>query len=334
MSEPEKRKIAFVFPGQATHYAGMGKEIAKTYKEAADFYERANDLTGVDIAKLCFEGPEEQLVLTENSQPCIHTTSLAILQVLKKYGFKSDVTAGYSLGQYSALVNAGSLKYEESVNVVKDRGRFMQTAVPQGVGKMVALLGMELAKVEQLVKDCEHAGHIEISNYSCPGEYIISGHVASMDLAQKLALERGGKAIFIPVSAPFHTKLLVPAAVNLLEELDKMDIKNPQIPYVDNVSGDYFVPEKDSVKLFLMVHVYKPVKWEQSMQAMLAQGVNTFIELGSRNFLTKVNKRCAIAAGKEDETICLNVRDVESLENMMRVMENPALYDKNIKAKY
>jgi len=140
MSEPKKRKIAFVFPGQATHYVGMGKEIAQTYKEASEFYEKANDLTGVDIAKICFEGPEEKLVLTENSQPCIHTTSLAILQVLKKYGFKSDVTAGYSLGQYSALVNAGSLKFEESVKVVKDRGRFMQTAVPQGVGKMVALL--------------------------------------------------------------------------------------------------------------------------------------------------------------------------------------------------
>ncbi len=334
MIEPVKRKIAFVFPGQATQYAGMGKEIAHAYKEAMEFYEWANDLTGVNIAKLCFEGPEEELVLTENSQPCIHTTSLAILQVLKKYGFEAEATGGYSLGQYSALVYAGSLKFEESVRVVKYRGLFMQTAVPVGTGKMVALLGMDAEAVEKLVRDCEPAGHISISNYSCPGECIISGHIASMDLAYKLAIERGGKAVFIPVSAPFHTVLLVPAAIKLLAELDKMEIREPQIPYVDNVPGDYFIPGKDSVKLFLMTHVYKPVRWETSMYAMLDQGINTFIEVGSRSFLTKVNKRCAIAKGKEDETLCLNVRDVKGLENMMRVMENPSLYDKSIKAEY
>jgi len=334
MDKSFKKKIAFVFPGQATQYAGMGKEIAHAHKEAMDFYEWGNELTGVNLAKLCFEGPEEELVLTENSQPCIHTTSLAILQVLEKYGFEAEVTGGYSLGQYSALVYAKSLKYEESVQVVKHRGNYMQTAVPVGTGKMVALLGMDSDAVDQLIRDVEPTGHIQVSNYSCPGECIISGHNAAMDLAQKLAEERGGKALFIPVSAPFHTSLLIPAAKKLLLKLDGMDIQEPQMPYVDNVPGGYFVPGQDSVKLFLMTHVYKPVRWETSMYDMIDDGVNTFIELGSRSFLTKVNKRCCIAKGIEDESICLNVKDNASLENFLRVMEDPSLYDKDIKAPY
>jgi len=335
MDKSTKKRIAFVFPGQATHYPGMGKKVAHAHKEAMEFFEYANDLTGAPISKLCFEGPEEELVLTEFAQPSIHTTSLAILQVLEKqYGLKAEVTGGYSLGQYSALVYAKALKFEQSVKVVKYRGFFMQTAVPVGTGKMVALLGINAEDVDQLVLDCEPAGHIQISNYSCPGECIISGDNASMDLAHKLAIERGGKAIFIPVSAPFHTSLLIPAARKLLVELDKIDIQDPQIPYVDNVPGGYFIPGTDSVKLFLMTHVYKPVRWETSMYAMLDQGINTFIELGSRNFLTKVNKRCCIAKGKEDETLCLNVRDPEGIDNMLRVMEDPSLYNKEIQAPY
>lgn len=314
------KNIAFVFPGQATHYVGMGKEIAEKYKEAAEFYEMANDITGVDIRKLCFEGPEEELVKTENSQPTIHTTSLAILKVVEKYGLKAGVTAGFSLGQYSALVYAGAMKYEDTVKLVKVRGRLMQDAVPQGLGKMCWITGLEREKVEQIVVDSKHIGHIQVSNYNCPGQYIVAGYNAPVEYAQKLALERGAKgADFLRVSGPFHTSLLFEAGVSLLAELDKIEVRDPQIPYVDNVTGTYFKQGQDDLKQLLKEHVYKAVMWEDSMEAMLAAGVDTFIELGSKDILTNLNKRSAEKAGKKVR--CLNIRDVESLENVLRIME-------------
>lgn len=314
------KNTAIVFPGQATQYVGMGEEIAKTYKEANEVYEMANDITGTDIRKLCFEGPEEELVKTENSQPTIHTTSLAILKVVEKYGISGEVTAGFSLGQYSALVYAGALKFEDTVKLVKIRGRLMQDAVPQGMGKMVWVTGLSRQEVEQLVEDSKHVGHIQVSNYNCPGQYIVAGYNAPVEYAQKLALKRGAKgADFLKVSGPFHTSLLYEAGVELRGLLDGIEVKNPKIKYVDNVPGDYFNPEKDDLKELLKEHVYKAVMWEDSMDAMLKAGVTTYIELGSKNILTNLNIRCAEKHNKKVR--CFNVRDVESLENMLRVLE-------------
>ena len=312
--------IAFVFPGQGTHYVGMGLELAKRYKEAADVYEQANEIMGFDLAKMCFEGPEEELVKTENSQPTIHTTSIAILKVVEKYGIKAGVTAGFSLGQYSALVYAGALKFEDTVKLVKARGMYMQNAVPLGMGKMCWITGLSREEVLQIVEDSKHLGHIEPSNFNCPGQIIVAGYNAPVEHAQKLALERGAKgADFLRVSGPFHTRLLYEAGLKLGEELDKIEIKNPQIQYVDNVTGKYFDPAKDNLKQLLIEHVYKAVMWEDSMDSMLEAGVDTFIELGSKNILTNLNIRCAQKHNKEVR--CFNVRDVETLEALLREME-------------
>jgi len=314
------KNTAFVFPGQGTHYTGMGKEIAKEHKEAAEVFEMANDITGIDIRKLCFEGPDEELVKTENSQPTIHTTSLAILSVLrKKYGLEGDVTAGFSLGEYSALVYSGALQFEDTVKLVKYRGLYMQTAVPLGKGKMVAILGLDREEIFKIVDECKALGHIEPSNFNCPGQIIVAGYNASVEKAAKLALERGAAAAnFLSVSGPFHTLLLLEAGNKLRKDLEKIDVKNPSIQYVDNVTGDYLTEEKD-LKELLRQHVFKPVMWEDSVNAMLDRGVDTFIEIGPKNMLTGLNKRCAEKKGKSVR--CYNIEDNGTLNEVLRILD-------------
>lgn len=310
------KNIAFVFPGQGTHYVGMGMEIAKRYKEANDVYELANETMGINIRKLCFEGPEEMLVKTENSQPTIHTTSIAILKVLEKYGLTSDVTAGFSLGEYSALVYAGALKFEDTVKLVRKRGLFMESAVPNNTGKMCAIVGLSREKVFEIVDDSKHLGHIEPSNFNCPGQIIVAGHNAAVDKAAELANERGAKSTyFLNVSGPFHTMLLEGAGINLRLELDKIEVQNPKMSYVDNVTGKFFT-EKDDLKELLKQHVYKPVMWEDSVASMLNKGVDTFIEIGPSSVLTPFNERTAKKLNKKVR--CYNVEDIASLENLLR----------------
>ncbi|WP_432663324.1 ACP S-malonyltransferase [Wukongibacter baidiensis] len=313
------KNVAFVFPGQGTHYAGMGLEIAKRYKEANDVYEIANEIMGMDIRKLCFEGPEEELVKTENSQPTIHTTSIAILKVLEKYGLSGDVTAGFSLGEYSSLVYAGALNFEETVKLVRKRGLYMESAVPDNKGKMCAIVGLGREEVYKIVDDSKHLGHIEPSNFNCPGQIIVAGYNAAVDHAEKLARERGAKSTgFLKVSGPFHTVLLEGAGINLRSELDQIEVKNPQKRYVDNVTGKFFTDE-DDLKELLKQHVYKPVMWEDSVISMLNDGVDTFIEIGPSSVLTPFNIRTAQKFNKE--VCCYNVEDVASLENLLRAFD-------------
>lgn len=314
------KNTAFVFPGQGTHYSGMGKEIAKEYKEAAEIFEMANDITGVDIKKLCFEGPDSELVKTENSQPTIHTTAIAILNVLrKKYGLEGDVTAGFSLGEYSALVYGGALKFKDTVKLVKKRGLYMQNAVPIGKGKMVAILGLEREEIYKIVEDCKSLGHIEPSNFNCPGQIIVAGYNKPVEMAAQLALERGAAAAnFLSVSGPFHTMLLLEAGNKLHKELEHIEVTNPQIEYVDNVTGDYFKDDED-LKELLRQHVFKPVMWEDSINSMLDKGVDTFIEIGPKNMLTGLNRRCAEKKGKTVR--CYNVEDLKTLSDVLRVLD-------------
>ncbi|MDF2545334.1 MAG: fabD [Anaerosolibacter sp.] len=312
---------AFVFPGQGTHYAGMGMDLAKNFREADEIYQMANDIMGIDIRKLCFMGPEEELLKTENSQPTIHTTSIAILKVLQKYGFEADVTAGFSLGQYSSLVYGGALRFEDTVKLVKKRGVLMQEAVPMGRGKMCAIVGLEREEVFSIVEESKHLGHIEPSNYNCPGQVIVAGLNAAVENASRLAIEKGAKsADYLRVSGPFHTELLVEAGIKLREELDKIDVKNPIKQYVDNVTGDFFT-EKDDLKELLKEHVYKAVMWEDSVNAMLKAGVDTFIEIGPKSVLTAFNKRTAEKQGIKIK--CYNIEDMKTLEEFLR-QESPA----------
>ena len=180
-------KIAFVFPGQGTHYVGMGMELADRYPEASAVFEQANAVMGMDIRRLCREGPESELVKTENSQPTIHTTALALLKVVEKYGFQADVTAGFSLGEYAALVYAGVFRFEDTVKLVKQRGMFMQNAVPQGVGKMCWITGLSRETVQEIVDESQDQGLIECSNFNCPNQIIVAGHAAAVEKAAALA---------------------------------------------------------------------------------------------------------------------------------------------------
>jgi len=318
------KNTAFVFPGQATHYSGMGKEIANEYKEAMDIYDLANDITGVDIKDLCFNGPESELVKTENSQPTIHTTAIAILNVMKKrYGYEAPVTAGFSLGEYAALVNAGALKFEDTVKKVKMRGLYMNEAVPQGLGKMLYILGLEREQIIEICEKTKHLGHIQPSNFNCPRQIIIAGYNDAVDAARELAFEMGAKgADYLAVSGPFHTELLVEAGNNLRKELDEIYVGEPKIDYVDNVTGAYYKPGEEDLKDLLRLHVSKPVKWEDSVNAMLDNGVRTFIEIGPKNMLTGLNQRCADEKGIEVN--CMNVENLETLNSTLRFLEKNA----------
>ena len=312
-------KIAFVFPGQGTHYVGMGMELAERYPEASKVFDRANEVMGLDIRRLCREGPESELVKTENSQPTIHTTALAILKVVEKYGFQSEVTAGFSLGEYAALVHAGVFQFEDTVKLVKQRGIFMQNAVPQGVGKMCWITGLDRRMVQQIVDESKDAGLIECSNFNCPKQIIVAGYAAAVEKAAALANERGAEATtFLKVSGPFHTSLLKGAGQQLYELLKAVPMARANQKVVSNVTAKYFTEQDDMLQL-LNEHVYKAVMWEDSVNTMLDDGVDTFIEIGPKHLLTTFNQKTAEFRGVKAR--CLNVENVETLENFLREME-------------
>ena len=312
-------KIAFVFPGQGTHYVGMGMELAARYPEASAVYEQANEVMKLDIRRLCREGPEAELVKTENSQPTIHTTTIAILKIIEKYGLKADVTAGFSLGEYAALVYAGVFQFEDSVKLVKQRGIFMQTEVPQGVGKMCWITGLNRKMVQQIVDESRDRGLIECSNFNCPNQIIVAGYAAAVEKASVLANERGATATtFLKVSGPFHTSLLKGAGEKLYELLGTVPMGNMEKKVVSNVTANYFA-EKDDIRQLLGEHVYKAVRWEDSVNTMLDDGVDLFIEIGPKHLLTTFNKETAEYRGIKAR--CLNVENVETLEMFLREME-------------
>ena len=314
-------KIAFVFPGQGTHYVGMGMELADRYPEASAVFEQANEVMGMDIRRLCREGPESELVKTENSQPTIHTTALALLKVVEKYGFQADVTAGFSLGEYAALVYAGVFRFEDTVKLVKQRGMFMQNAVPQGVGKMCWITGLSRETVQQIVDESQDQGLIECSNFNCPNQIIVAGLAAAVEKAAALAEAKGAQTTFLKVSGPFHTSLLKGAGQQLHELLKNVPMAAMTKKVVSNVTAKYFT-EKDDIRQLLDEHVFKAVMWEDSVNTMLDDGIDTFIEIGPKHLLTTFNQKTAEYRGIKAR--CLNVENVETLETVLREMERKA----------
>ncbi|EIW01069.1 ACP S-malonyltransferase [Thermoanaerobacter siderophilus] len=283
-------KVAFIYPGQGAQYAGMGKEIYQKYQEAREIFERADEALGFSISELCFEGPEEELVKTENTQPAILTVSVALTKVLQKRGIKAEVTAGLSLGEYSSLVLAEALDFEDAVRLVKNRGKYMQEVVPQGVGTMAAILGLENEVVEEICRTVSQVGIVEPANYNCPGQLVISGEVKAVEKAVELAKEKGAKrAVVLAVSAPFHCSMLKKAGELLERDLEKIEIKDLKIPVVSNVTADY--ASKDQVKDLLIKQVSHPVLWEQSVKRMIKDGVDTFVEIGPGRTLTGFVKK-------------------------------------------
>ena len=297
-------KTAFIFPGQGSQYPGMGKDLADNFVIARRTFEEADDALGSSLSRLCFDGPEDDLKLTANTQPAILTVSVAAFRVVAaETGMNADYLAGHSLGEFSALVAAGALEFGDAVRTVRARGSFMQEAVPVGVGAMAAILGVE---PEMLTGICSEAAQGEVvspANFNSPGQIVIAGHAGAVNRAIEIAKSRGfRKAMLLPVSAPFHCSLMSPAADRLAETLAAITIHPLGVPVVTNVEGEPNVDE-GRVRELLVKQVCSPVLWDGSVQYMAGSGVNRFIEIGPGKVLSGLVKRII----KDSET--RNVED-------------------------
>lgn len=299
---------AFIFPGQGAQYAGMGRELAEKQAEARAVFEEADRALGFSLSSLCFEGAEEQLKITENTQPAILAVSVAAFRVLEAKGLKPAIVAGHSLGEYSALVAAGALRFAEAVALVRLRGRYMQEAVPAGVGAMAALLGLDLRTVQAVCEEAAQGEVVSPANLNSDTQTVIAGHQQAVERAVALAKEKGARrAILLQVSAPFHCALLRPAEERLGPELDACHFDDPRCAVVTNVDA---ASETAAEKLrdALKRQVSRPVRWQETVQRMIGTGVDTFVELGPGKVLSGLVR----AADKSVRT--LNVEDEKSLE--------------------
>jgi len=283
-------KTAFIFPGQGAQYSGMGKDFYNSFEEARWIYDLAGTATGLDVKELCFE-ENDRLNITEYTQIAMLATEVAILKSATARGLKADVCAGLSLGEYGALAASEVMAPVDLFRVIRKRGIYMQEAYPTG-GAMTAVLGMEADKIEKICEDTE--GIVSIANYNCPGQIVITGEKDAVDRAsEKLKCEGAKKCIPLNVSGPFHSKLLENAGEKLKNELKGINVKNPEIPYVCNVEAAY-VTVSDRIKELLARQVSSSVKWQQSVELMINDGVDTFIEIGPgrtlSGFMRKIDK--------------------------------------------
>ncbi len=288
-------KIAFMFPGQGAQYVGMGKEFYENNEKSRQIYEQASAAVGLDIEALCFE-ENTDINITEYTQIAMLTTEVAMMQAVLDLGVKPDVTGGLSLGEYSALVASGVMDFEDCAKVVRKRGIYMQDEVPAGEGGMAAIIAMDADKILEVLENVD--GIVGIANYNCPGQIAISGEKAAVEKACELLKEAGAKrCIPLNVSGPFHSPMLKGAGEKLAKELEHVTIHDIAIPYVTNVTGD-FVKDSGEVKDLLAAQVSNSVKWIQCVEAMLEDGVDTFIEIGPgrtlSSFVKKINKEVTI----------------------------------------
>jgi [acyl-carrier-protein] S-malonyltransferase len=305
---------AFLFPGQGSQVVGMGKNLFEEFPVARKTFDEADDALGKKLSQLCFEGPEDQLRLTENTQPAILTVSVAAYRVLEEKGVKAGFVAGHSLGEYSAHVAAGTISFAHAVRTVRNRGKYMQEAVPLGTGAMAAILGMSLDAVGAVCGDAAQGQVCEPANINSPDQIVLSGHAAAIERAVKLAQERGAKrAILLPVSAPFHCSLMKPAQERLAVDLLKLTFAAPKIPVVCNV---YAKPVEDagSSREALVRQVTGSVNWSDSMQLLITREVQTFVEVGPGKVL------CGLMRQIDRSKKCMNVEDEASLQKTMEYL--------------
>jgi [acyl-carrier-protein] S-malonyltransferase len=279
-------KLSFLFPGQASQYPGMGKELADRYPAARSVFDEADKSLGFSISELCFSGSEEALKLTANTQPAILAVSVAAYRVLAEKGVRPDFVAGHSLGEYSALVAAGSLEFADAVRLVRRRGEYMQTAVPEGVGAMAAILGMAPAAVTEICRKATNGQVVSPANLNSPEQTVISGNAEAVKRAVEMASAGGAKrAVMLPVSAPFHSALMAPAAERLGNDLKAVTFLPLRVPLVTNADAE-IISSGDEARGSLIRQVTLPVRWEESVRELIEQGVNTFVEVGPGRVLT------------------------------------------------
>ena len=287
-------RIAILFPGQGAQHVGMGKQIAERYAAAARLYEQAGDILGYDLAKLCFTGPADELDSTVISQPAIFVTSLAALEKLRTDApdvvLACEATAGLSLGEYTALVFSGALTFEDGLRVVQQRGQAMQDAADQTPSGMVSMLLLEIPQVEEICKQARSGGVLQIANYLCPGNTVVSGDNAACELAAEMADKAGGRAVPLAVAGAFHTSLMEPADRCLADALADVEITPPEIPVYSNVDAQTH-SDPAELKDILVRQVVSPVRWEESIRTMLAAGIDEFYEIGPGKVLTGLLKR-------------------------------------------
>lgn len=281
------KRIGLIFPGQGSQIVGMGKDLCERSSLARQTFEEANAALGYDLADLCFNGPEEKLKLTANTQPAILTTSLATLRVMQsEREITPQAVAGHSLGEYSALVAAGGLRFADAVRLVHLRGKYMQEAVPVGAGAMAAVMGMTVAEIEALCKEAAQGEVVSPANFNSPGQIVIAGHRTAVSRAvEMIGNQQGKKAILLPVSAPFHCSLMKPAAERLGKELESTPVGDLRIPVISNVLADFY-PGKEKIRELLIRQVDHPVRWEECMQKLLQAGVELVLEVGPGKVLT------------------------------------------------
>jgi len=305
-------KLAFVFPGQGAQTVGMGKDLFDQYDVAKRLFAEADEALGYSIKDMCFEGPADDLKLTANTQPAILTVSVIVNEILKEHGVQPDVAGGHSLGEYSALVAAGVLSFKDAVALVHKRGQYMQEAVPVGEGGMAAIIGLD---DEAIAAACEkatkEAGEVQPVNFNCPGQTVIAGTTHGVEKAvEELKAAGAKKAVVLPVSAPFHSTLMKPAAEKLAAELDKVAIHDAAFPVVSNFTGE-LETKAEEIKANLVAQADHPVRWIACVKTMQAFGADTFVEAGPGKTLCGFNRRI-------DRSLkSLNVENLESLQKTL-----------------
>ncbi len=306
-------KIGFLFPGQGAQSIGMGKDLYENYQEVRDIYENVHKITGVDIKKITFDGTEQELSKTQNTQIAVLTMSLAILKLLEKKEINAEISAGLSLGEYTALIYSKCISFEDGVELVKKRGEYMQNLLPEGDWAMAAILGLEDEKVEEVCKKVVD-GFVVPVNYNTQGQVVISGEKTAVEQAEIIAKEMGAKKVrILKTSGPFHTKKLIEASNALRKDLEKININKFKTKVVKNINGDIYKDE-ENIKDILAEHMISPVKFSKCLETMLKMGIDTFVEIGPGKTLSGFVKRIKT----EKEIKIYNICDVKSLENTLK----------------